>query len=154
MFERNSEDQKFDYSKLILTLLTVFLIAIASFQVGRNTKSTIDHNLKVEELNNEKHLVKNDLENEKLLTLLRAMERKQIKIPENTKTAASNPAKGNSDEKITDECLFIASKNSTKYHRSDCSTAQRIKESNRICFASEKDAESEGYTAATDCAKK
>lgn len=47
--------------------------------------------------------------------------------------------------------LFVGSRNSDKYHYPWCSGAQRIKEENKIWFASEKEAEAAGYTPAANC---
>ncbi len=46
---------------------------------------------------------------------------------------------------------LVGSKNGTKYHYAWCSGAQRISEVNKIYFASKADAESRGYTPATNC---
>ena len=47
--------------------------------------------------------------------------------------------------------MFVASKNGTKYHFPWCSGAQRIKEENKIWFASKEEAEKSGYTPAVNC---
>lgn len=54
--------------------------------------------------------------------------------------ASSSPEKGASS------CVFVGSKNSDKYHLPTCSWARRIKPANRVCFSSEEDARSKGYT--------
>lgn len=46
---------------------------------------------------------------------------------------------------------FVASKNGTKYYLSSCSGAGRIKESNKVWFTSKEDAETAGYTPASNC---
>jgi tetrahydromethanopterin S-methyltransferase subunit F len=56
-------------------------------------------------------------------------------------------AKNQNDPVITPSCQFVGSKNSNKYHLPTCSFAKRIKPENRVCFASEEDAKSKGYTA-------
>lgn len=45
----------------------------------------------------------------------------------------------------------VASKNSKSYHFLWCSGAKRIKEENKITFASEQEAQSQGYTLASNC---
>lgn len=45
----------------------------------------------------------------------------------------------------------VASKNSTSYHFLWCSGAKRIKEENRVYFSSEQEAQSKGYTLASNC---
>lgn len=42
-------------------------------------------------------------------------------------------------------CRFVGSRNSTLYHLPTCAAAKRIKESNRVCFASEDAARAKGY---------
>ena len=49
------------------------------------------------------------------------------------------------------EGAFVASKNSTKYHLPDCTSAARIAEHNKIWFVSKEEAESLGYTPAANC---
>ncbi len=46
---------------------------------------------------------------------------------------------------------YVASKEGTKYHLPWCSGAQRIKEENKIFFATKTDAEAAGYTPAANC---
>lgn len=43
------------------------------------------------------------------------------------------------------ECPYIGSKNSNKYHLASCAVAKRIKPENRLCFASQTEAEKRGY---------
>jgi hypothetical protein len=53
----------------------------------------------------------------------------------------------NNAQSIPETCVFVGSKNSTKYHAPNCSFAKRIKAENRVCFASEDDAKAKGYIA-------
>jgi hypothetical protein len=46
---------------------------------------------------------------------------------------------------------FIASKSGTKFHALNCPGAKQIKESNKIYFATELEAEAAGYTRAANC---
>lgn len=46
---------------------------------------------------------------------------------------------------------YVASKTGTKYYLPTCSAAKRIKEENRIWFATKADAEQAGYSAASSC---
>lgn len=55
------------------------------------------------------------------------------------------------DESGTVRGKFVGSKNSDKYHYPWCSGAQRIKEENKIWFASKKEAEAQGYAPAGNC---
>jgi len=44
-----------------------------------------------------------------------------------------------------ENCAFVGSRNSDKYHLAKCTWAKRIKPENRVCFASTADAEAKGY---------
>jgi hypothetical protein len=46
---------------------------------------------------------------------------------------------------------YVASINGTKFHHPWCSGANRIKEGNKVWFATKGDAESAGYTPAKNC---
>lgn len=48
-----------------------------------------------------------------------------------------------------EECLYVASKNSRKYHNPESGPAKRIKQENKICFSSAQEAEDEGYEPGT-----
>lgn len=47
--------------------------------------------------------------------------------------------------KSAQNCLFVGSKNSDKYHSPTCHWAERIKPENRVCFESVEDAINKGY---------
>lgn len=49
------------------------------------------------------------------------------------------------------EKKYVASKNGTKYYLPECSGVKRIKEENKIWFASEDIAKAEGYGPAANC---
>lgn len=46
---------------------------------------------------------------------------------------------------------FVASKTGTKYYPKDCGSISRIKEENRIYFATEKEAQDKGYARTESC---
>lgn len=46
---------------------------------------------------------------------------------------------------------YVASRSGAKYHLPWCSGAQRIKEENKIWFATKEEAEAAGYTPAANC---
>jgi len=52
---------------------------------------------------------------------------------------------------IDEDCPYVASKNSDKFHVSTCSFAARIKKENKICFSSREEAIKRGYTACSIC---
>lgn len=49
------------------------------------------------------------------------------------------------------EQVYMASKNGTKYYLPTCGSAKRIKEENRVWFATKAEAEAAGYSAAANC---
>lgn len=54
------------------------------------------------------------------------------------------------NESVPEEnCPFVGSKNSDKFHIPDSAPAKRIKPENRVCFVSEEEALEEGYEAGT-----
>ncbi|TSC75040.1 MAG: putative secreted protein [Parcubacteria group bacterium Gr01-1014_44] len=63
----------------------------------------------------------------------------------------TNPQTSQSPQKL--DLRVVASKNSTLYHFLWCSGAQKIKEENKITFATEQEAQSRGYELASNCRK-
>ncbi len=51
----------------------------------------------------------------------------------------------------TDTKSFVASKTGTKYYPAGCGGISRIKEENKVYFATEKDAQDKGYTRTDTC---
>ena len=62
------------------------------------------------------------------------------KSPEDVKAPAEN-------------CAYVGSKNSDKYHLPECRWAKQIKPENTICFSSEDEAKSRGYVPDKNCIK-
>lgn len=56
-----------------------------------------------------------------------------------------------SEREVIPEKRFVASKSGTKYYPLDCGGAKRIKEENKIWFATSKEAEKFGYTLSLTC---
>lgn len=54
---------------------------------------------------------------------------------------------------VRQDCAFIGSKNSDKYHLPTCSSAKRIKPENVVCFKSAEDAAAKSYQADKGCIK-
>ncbi len=50
-------------------------------------------------------------------------------------------------------CVFVGSKNSDKYHLPTCRWAKQIKAENTVCFKSAEDAVSKGYQPDKNCIK-
>lgn len=80
-----------------------------------------------------------------------------IIIDKNIKVGLSAPAnyEANGDSSTPKKSAmsgnFVASINGKAYYPATCTAAQRIKEENRIWFASKEEAEADGYKPAQNC---
>lgn len=52
---------------------------------------------------------------------------------------------------VGEDKIFVASKNGKKYYYAWCESSQKIKESNRVWFATKEEAEKAGYEPAANC---
>ena len=59
----------------------------------------------------------------------------------------------NSATTTIQNCAFIGSKNSNKYHLPTCRWAKNIKPENTVCFSSAEDAKGKGYLPDKNCIK-
>jgi hypothetical protein len=79
----------------------------------------------------------------------------QVTVVQSEVNEASGTADQSEKREIAEEvtrnenCPFVGSKNSNKYHSVDSSNAARIKPENKRCFASEEVAKESGYTKAS-----
>jgi len=108
---------------LIFTILAIILVAICSFGLGRLSKTT---------------------EGKTLLSI------HQNPTIENLANI-SNSLKTQPSQIFPMGGKYVASKNSDKYHAPWCSGAQRIKTENQIWFNNKTEAETAGYTPASNC---
>lgn len=72
----------------------------------------------------------------------------------NSKEVIGDEEVGESEQDNTTsakQTLYVGSKNSDKYHYPWCSGAQRIKDDNKVWFASVEEAEAAGYVPAGNC---
>jgi hypothetical protein len=83
-------------------------------------------------------------EEKKLLALGTAVQRKGL--ADETQVLGENKT-----VKSIENCNFIGSKNSDKYHTPDCHWSEKIKEENRVCFETIEEARGKGYQAAGCC---
>jgi len=129
MLDQIKQFIKTNESELILAL-GVILISLISFSAGRLTAPVL----------------------EKQPISIEYLTPTPAKILE-AKSAFQNTTAGNGDQDLSDktEGVYVASKNSNKYHFPDCSGAKRIAERNKIWFSSKEEAESIGYTPAANC---
>lgn len=151
-----------EHDQKILTFLAIVLVALVSFQAG----VTHQKEREVAEINvNLNQKTTSNPQQEKLQAIAGAMDRQGIDLE---KLAANMSSVGSSDEisaikeavvagETTDgqnqECAFVGSKNSDKYHLPNCRYAANIKPENKVCFSSKEEAESKGYVAAGCCIK-
>ncbi len=129
----------------ILVLLALILVALVSFNAGQTHEKSIksaEISMTINESSSK--IVQKEQE---VKALGEALERKGLEIPQESAV----------DEKIADtaenECAFVGSKNSDKYHLPTCQWASRIKQENRVCFSSVEDAQNQGYEPAKCCNK-
>ncbi len=121
-----------------LFVIIVILIAMISFRAGEvREKEKKSAELKVI-LNNQ---VERNPEEKKAIALGKAIQRKGLTEVVASKTEII----GNNEE----QCQFVGSKNSDKYHVMSCRWAEQIKPENRVCFQSVEEAEKMGYQPAS-----
>lgn len=115
----------------IFTVLIIIIIAVCSFGLGRLSKR--------EENKTQFSIFSNTISSDNLAnissTIGDSLQLQEVRPPEVL------PAGGK----------YVGSKNSDKYHAPWCSGALRIKEENQIWFATKEEAESAGYTPASNC---
>ena len=122
----------------IMCLLVVILVGISSFGLGR--LSTVDNkdmsgNNEIILENNNTNIVKGEIG-------------KSVKVDSSQQIVDGNIQQ---IQKIQKEKLYVASKNGKLYYGINCSGASRIKEENKVWFASKVDAEKAGYSISTSC---
>ncbi len=79
---------------------------------------------------------------------------KSEKTPPEAPKLASDEQNGSQNTNTPDQnCSFVGSKNSNKYHLPTCRWAKQIKPENLVCFKSIEDALSKGYQPDKNCVK-
>ena len=111
-------------NKDIFTILTIILVAFASFGLGRLSKI-------------EERASPIRVEN-----TARVLEGGKGNLAETSALSKSVPIEVGT---------YVASKTGKKYHLPWCSGAQRIKEENKVWFDSKESSEQAGYTPAANC---
>lgn len=69
------------------------------------------------------------------------------------KSAQVEPKAENGTNTQPQNCAFVGSKNSNKYHLPTCRYAKGIKLENKVCFSSTDEAQSRGYLPDKNCIK-
>lgn len=72
---------------------------------------------------------------------------------ENQNSSIESKKNENNSVIQSQECVFVGSKNSNKYHLPTCRWAKSIKPENLVCFSSVDDAKSKGYLPDKNCIK-
>lgn len=114
--------------EIVLTI-GVFLIAVISFQIGVLWK----------------------IEGEQGNVVINEFEPIQANLGASADVLEGDKLNLAANEAVSAEKLFVASKNSKKYHKITCSWANRINEENKIYFSSREEAEKLGFEAASCC---
>jgi hypothetical protein len=126
-----------------LFIVVVILVALISFRAGElKERENQSSDIKIS-INEGTNLTE---EEKKLLALGTAVQRKGL--ADETQVLGENKT-----VKSIENCNFIGSKNSDKYHTPDCHWSEKIKEENRVCFETIEEAKEKGYQAAGCCSR-
>ncbi len=119
-------------NKDIFVIIVLVVVAFGSFGLGRLSKT--EELASVVRIENMNASVVDAVNNETKSVL--------SSINTNKKETSSTSQAGG---------FYIASKNGSKYHLPWCSGAKRIKETNKVIFKTEKEAQKAGYSPAGNC---
>lgn len=122
------------YENKIILVAGLILVSVVSFEAGI---------LKGRELK------------ENPIVIEKAADKSVSQASENAPATQNLPKEGEnttSDTKIQN-CAFVGSKNSNKYHLPSCRWAKQIKPENKICFKDENEAKAKGYLPDNNCIK-
>lgn len=141
-FIQKIKDIWLKYEEKIILLVGVLMIAAIAFEAGflcgeKNKKESV--------------------------LIEKAIDEAGLICPQNEEKAdgSSNSSQKQENSAKTEEktdaeskgCVFVASKNSNKYHLPTCQSAQKIKPENKVCFSSAEEAQERGYQGAKCCIK-
>lgn len=135
------------HESLILAIAALILTGVVAFQAGKSyaQPATIDVKVVKAEANQSNPAKKSPSEAPKSTSKPAQSQPAEVTGVEPAKQPEGSPSGQNQP------CAFVASKNSTKYHLSDCKNAQKISQENRVCFASKEEAAKQGYEPAKCC---
>jgi hypothetical protein len=125
-----------NYESKIILLVGFCLISALSFEAGILLGNTAQ---------NEPIVVERPV----MSQVAGANEEKPLEAQKTASSAQTEPANTNEAQ----NCAFVGSKNSDKYHLPTCSYAKRIKSENRVCFKDQNEAKSKGYQPDKNCIK-
>jgi hypothetical protein len=134
---------KYEY-KIVLAVGFI-LVSVISFEAGI---------LQGNKLNQEPIIIEKPVEN----TANNAPAVQGVSQGQNLPSEAKNEVVGANTQPQTvptgrQDCAFVGSKNSNKYHLPTCRYAKNIKSENLVCFSDENEAKSKGYLPDKNCIK-
>lgn len=130
-FDKTGRIERFPLFRKLFLSITIVLVAILSFGIGRLSVVGNREPIKVE--------YDSEIFNSQSVTANQATAVSAVKNIENTGAQTENSTS------------VVTSKNGRKYHFLYCPGAKQIKEENKIIFSSPVDAEAAGYTLAANC---
>jgi hypothetical protein len=136
-WKKRAKDVWLGYETKIILMLGFILVAFMSFEAG---------------------IMKGREYQEKPVIIENSASALIVSSSNNNPSEASNlPQEGqnNADniDKPPQNCAFVGSKNSNKYHLPTCRWARQIKQENRVCFSTPDEAKSKGYLPDKNCIK-
>lgn len=124
------------YESKIILILGFILVSAVSFEVGIIKSSKIS----------QKPVIIEKLAAE-------SSESQNNNVQEASNSAQEGQNVDSSIAKPEQNCAYVGSKNSNKYHLPSCRWAKNIKPENVACFKDKNDAESRGYLPDKNCIK-
>jgi len=126
------------YEHKIILILGFVLVAAISFEAGM---------IKGKEIKEKPLIIEN-------LSVSQAQTDKDgSKAPEAQNLSQESQNGTNEIDTPPQNCTYLGSKNSNKYHLPSCRWAKQIKPENRVCFSSVDEAKSRGYLPDKNCIK-
>jgi len=131
------------YEQKIVLAVGIVLVAVISFEAG------FLHGQK----NKQEPVVVNKATAAQVASANVCQNTVQTSNPKNTSSSSKSASSETTATTDNQKCVFVASKNSNKYHMATCQFAQKIKPENKVCFASADEAIQRGYQGAKCCIK-
>ncbi len=126
------------HGQTILMIAIVCLASMISYKFGQiNTYNATQVDVVVRDIKNVNPA------QERASIAIEALEKQGINIHQETE-------KKKEEKK---NCMFVASRNSKKYHTKDCKYGKKIKAANLVCFKNIEEAKNKGYQPAGGCFK-
>jgi len=127
------------WSSIFLLAVAFFAVGCASYMLGVTHESFADYGAM--------EVYAGSSEN----TLLCSAECAVLDIDQDIDSVLPADIVQNSQALDRSQCLYVGSKNGTKFYPPDCTAVKRIKPENLICFFSQEDAQSQGYGKTKSC---